>query len=196
MDTIDFIRYHTRLILESSEGEGDSEPKPAPKPAPKPSSKSETRPGQGDFRGKYSRAVRGTRASNAAKQAEGLAKSNPQQLLKNLKLDGYETVGSDKTDEIFKFLTKFRGASPQIAVAFEKPERNGSTIDIPIASLDKKSGAIKETQAARYVRAALTAAFLIGLVDFDPTDGGNRIQTRSTGSDNEKKFFVRVTVKQ
>ena len=82
------------------------------------------------------------------------------------------------------------------SIAFENPERNGSTIDIPIASLDNKTGAIKETQAARYVRAALTAAFLVGLVDYDPVDRSNRIQTRSTGTDKEKKFFVRVTLKQ
>lgn len=176
MNTLDFIRHHTRLILREESGD---DPPPPPPPA--------------DYEGKYSKAVRGGRASKAAQAAEGLAKSNPKQLLSNLGMAGYKTEGSSKRDEVLNFLKKFRSATPQVSLAFDKPEMESENIEVPVRSLEKGKSAISEFQAARYVKAALTAGFLLGIIDFDPAEKKNKVQTRSVGDGDGKKYFVRVT---
>ena len=188
MNTLDFIRHHTRIILrEAGEGKGSSS-----KGSSSPASDSES----GDFRGKYSSAVRGGRASKAARAAEGLAKSNPQQLLANLGMATYTTAGNDRLDEIFNFIKKFRSATPQVSIAFESPEKKSGGIDIPVAELDKSTSAVSQFQAARYVRAALIAGFMVGIIDFDPTVGGNKVQTRKVEGATGDKYFVRVTLSE
>jgi len=182
MNTIDFIRHHTRLILREA---GETSSKGSSTPSDDES---------GDFRGKYSKAVRGGRASKAARAAEGLARSNPQQLLKNLGMATYTTTGNDRVDEIFNFIKKFRSATPQVALAFDAPEKKSGGIDIPVAELDKGTSAVSQFQAARYVRAALIAGFLVGIIDFDPTVAGNKVQTRKVEGATGESYFVRVTL--
>jgi len=182
MDTIDFIRHHTRMILEKEEK----------------SSSPESKPEHGDFMGKYSKSVRVGRMSKEAKAALGLAGSNPRELLSRLGLSKYTTTGSNKVDEIFNFIEAVRKSSTLMGVAFEKPVRQSNSIDIPVFLLGNKVPAIKQTQAPRYMKALLLAGHQLGIVDFDiernPV-GLRSIEEEEGGEEDDKKFFVRVTYK-
>jgi hypothetical protein len=179
MNTVDFIRHHTRLILEKDE-------KTTPPSAPS----------KGDFKGKYSKSVRVGRISNEAKAALGLAARNPNELLANLGLSKYTTVGNNKLDEIFNFIEAVRRSSTLMGVAFEKPVKQSKGIDIPVFLLGNKVPAIKQTQAPRYVKALLLAAHTLGIVDFDIERNSVGLRSVDEGGDGEgeeKQFFVRVS---
>lgn len=178
MDTVDFIRHHTRLLLEKDE-----------KTTPPPTDK-------GDFRGKYSKSVRVGRMSKESKAALGIAGRNPRELLNNLGLSKYTTTGNNNLDEVFNFIEAVRRSSTLMGVAFEKPIKQSNGIDIPVFLLGSKVPAIKQTQAPRYVRALLLAGHLLGIVDFDIEKDYVGLRSVEKGeSDEEKQFFVRVAYK-
>jgi len=184
MNTVDFIRYHTRLILEKEERATQSAPRAGEK--------------GGDFKGKYSKSVRTGRISSAAKQALGLAGSDPKALLSRLGLGEYQTAGGSKVGEVVNYFNAIRNSSPLMGAAFEKPVVESNHVDIPVFLLGGKVPAIKQTQAPRYIKAVLLAGHSLGLVDFDIES--NPIGLRSVESDEEdsaddKKYFVRVTIK-
>lgn len=186
MDTISFIRYHTRLILEKEEKTNSASSPPSR--------------GEGDYRGKYSKSVRVGRMSAESKRALGLAGSNPRQLLSNLGINKYETKGGDPLSEVFDFLDTARRTNTLLGAAFEKPTKESNHIDIPVFLLGGKVAAIKQTQAPRYVKALLLAGHLLGLINFDIEK--NSVGLRSVGgekdddpSSGDKQYFVRVTLK-
>lgn len=159
MDTIDFIRHHTRMILEE---EG----------------KYKTRKGLG-----------AGAASGAAKQALGLAASNPEELLKRLKVDKYKTRGSSKIEEVINFLNEVISKS-KMGIAFSKAEKSGSNIEIPIAMLDEKNTTINKDQAPRYIKASLLAGGLGGLIDFELAR--DKVSLAGTGKGESETYAVIV----
>lgn len=183
MNTIDFIRHHTRLILEN-----DEKPQPA-----SPETKG------GDYQGKYSKSVRVGRTSSEAKRALGLAASNPRQLLSNLGISKYQTTGADRLGEVLHFIDTVRRTNTLLGVAFEKPQKESNYIDIPIFLLGGKVAAIKQTQAPRYVKALLLAGHALGLINFDIETNSIGLRSVETDDSDEspdsKQYFVRVVMK-
>lgn len=179
MDTIDFIRYQTRVILREE------------KPSPQGNS--------ADYRGKYSKSVRTGRISGEAKKALGLAGSNPRALLSNLGIAKYQTAGNSRAEEIVNFFETVRKSNAVMGAAFEKPSSGSNHIDIPVFLLGGEVPAIKQTQAPRYVKALLLAGHSLGIVDFDIER--NSVSLRSVESEEEnadsggKQFFVRLSLK-
>ena len=185
MNTIDFIRHHTRLILEKDEKSDNAPAQPR---------------GGGDYKGKYSKSVRVGRMSGEAKRALGLAGSNPRQLLNNLGINKYETKGGDALSEVLDFIDTARRTNTLLGAAFEKPTKESNHIDIPVFLLGGKVAAIKQTQAPRYVKALLLSGHLLGLIDFDIEKNSVGLRSVESEEDDEsssgdKQYFVRVTLK-
>jgi hypothetical protein len=188
MNTIDFIRKHTRIILETGKDEDEDE-----------KVKKEYSPHYG---GKYSKSVRIGRISKASQQALGLAAKNPSQLLLNLGLQKYETEGSSRFEEIINFIEEIRKRNNLISLVYESPEKESNHIDIPVFLLSGKVPAVKESQCPRYIKAMLLAGHALGIIDFDIEK--NHVGLREIVNDEEiddekeneaKSYFVRLTIK-
>ena len=165
MDTVAFIRYHTRLILEKSEGE--------------PTGKYTTRRGLG-----------AGRISAKAREQLGLAASQPDELLKRLNMGNYRKKGGSRVEEIFNFLNDAVSKS-QLGIAFDRPEKSGTKIIVPLVVIGENSTAVTKTQAPRYIEASLLAGGLLDLIDFNTER--DRVQVCGTGKGDEEKFAVIVT---
>jgi len=165
MDTLQFIRHHTRKIL-SEEG-------------PKYS----TRKGLG-----------AGRISAKARQSLGLAATNPTELLRRLKVDNYKTKGNTKLDEVLNFLIEVFTKS-ELGIAFERPQKADKGISIPITMIAGKTPAVPKSQAPRYVQATLLAATSNGLIDFDFVRDDIQLGGTGKEQKGSEKFAVIITYK-